>query len=112
MNPQITEAFRAREEELPGLQADLRKRYENQEIYELLIELSELGCTLRCNSAGEEKLFVAPRDVLTPEISSAIREHKVIIVRAMQDMEFVKTGKIQCPRQAIELAKENFGDVA
>lgn len=104
MTPEeIAEAFEKREKEIPGIRAELRGRYENQEIYELLAELSEHGIGLRCNSDGEEKLWARPRNKLTPELAAGIRRHKVTIVRAMQDMEFVRTGKIQCARQIFEI---------
>jgi hypothetical protein len=106
---EIAETFRQREEELPGIRAELRGRYENQEIYELLVELSERGIGLRCNSDGEEKLWARPRNRLTPELASGIRKHKVTIVRAMQDTKFVKTGQIQCARQVFEIKKEMVG---
>jgi len=106
---EIAEAFRQREEELPGIRSELRARYQDQEIYELLVELSERGIGLRCNSDGEEKLWARPRKNLTPELAAGIRRHKVQIVRAMQDMAFVRTGKIQCARQVFEIKQEVVG---
>lgn len=102
---ELKEAFSARKQELPGLREYLRAKYENEQIYNLLVGLSNRGATLRA-TPDEHNLYVSPKEILTPELADLIRFHKAAIIRAMLDLEYVKTGKLQCERHVFEFAKK------
>jgi hypothetical protein len=74
----------------------------------VLFAISEAGLTLRA-SKTEYTLKVYPAERLTPELASAIKEHKAAIIRIMcEDEEMRRTGIIQSERQVFELAREHF----
>jgi hypothetical protein len=55
-------------------------------------------------------LRVYPAEKLTPELASAIKEHKADIIRILrEDEEMARTGVIQSERQVLEMAREFFG---
>ena len=61
-------------------------------------------------SKTEDTLKVHPAEKLTPELATAIKEHKDDIVRIVrEDEEMRRTGIIQSERQVFELASEHFG---
>jgi hypothetical protein len=105
---ELKEAFAEREQTLPGLKDYLVEKYQNEQIFNLLVELSNRGATLRA-TADEQHMYVSPKEILTPELSEQIKLHKAAIVRAMLDIEYVKTGVIQCPRHVFEFAQEHWG---
>ena len=78
-------------------------------IGDVLFAISEAGLTLTA-SKTENTLKVYPAENITPELASAIREHKAEIIRILrEDEEFHRTGVIQSERQAFEMAREHFG---
>jgi hypothetical protein len=75
---------------------------------ELLYRISEAGITLTCGRT-EDRLNAKPTSALTPELIKGIKEHKMEIIQIMrEDEEMRRTGRIQCERQAFELAREFF----
>jgi hypothetical protein len=47
---------------------------------------------------------------LTPELATAIKEHKADIIQVLrEDEEMRRTGVIQSERQVFEMAREYFG---
>ena len=63
-----------------------------------LYAISEAGLTLK-TSAAEDTLKVYPGEKLTPELASAIKEHKADIIRILrEDEEMRRTGIIQSER--------------
>jgi hypothetical protein len=53
---------------------------------------------------------VHPAARLTPELATAIKEHKADIIRILrEDKEMRRTGIIQSERQVFEIAREHFG---
>jgi len=76
---------------------------------DVLFAISEAGLTLTAKKT-ENTLKVYPAEKITPELASAIREHKAEIIRILrEDEEFRRTGVIQSERQAFEMAREHFG---
>ena len=74
-----------------------------------LYAISQAGLTLKA-SKTEDTLKVYPAENITPELASAIKEHKADIIRIMRKDEALRrTGIIQSERQVIELAREHFG---
>lgn len=84
------------------------KSYIEAEVYELLLEMSRQGVSLRCSRQTEDRLVASPRNALSAELIEGIKEHKTQIIQAMQDHELLKSGVVQCERQAFELAREEF----
>lgn len=110
MNPEtLVKPGKKQQDALLGLREELRASGEDREVYDLLVAIAAAGITLRCNSGFKERLYVKPKDALTPELIEGIKRHKVTIVRAMQDHEYRKTGIIQSERQVFELTREHFG---
>jgi hypothetical protein len=73
----------------------------------LLEELRERGVEL---VADGEQLLYRPRNIVTPGLATAIKEHKADIIRILrEDEEMRRTGIIQSERQVIHLAREHFG---
>jgi hypothetical protein len=73
----------------------------------LLEELRERGVEL---VADGEQLLYRPRNIVTPELAAAIKEHKAEILRIVrEDEEMRHTGIIQSERQVFEMAQEYFG---
>jgi hypothetical protein len=73
----------------------------------LLEELRERGVEL---VADGEQLLYRPRNIVTPELAAAIKEHKAEILRIVrEDEEMRHTGIIQSERQVFEMAQEFFG---
>jgi hypothetical protein len=76
---------------------------------DVLFAISEAGLTVKA-SKTEDTLKVYPVERLTPELATAIKEHKAEIIRIMrEDEEMRRTGTIQSERQVFELAREYFG---
>jgi hypothetical protein len=74
-----------------------------------LFAVAEAGLTLK-TSMAEDTLKAYPAENLTPELATAIKEHKVEIIQILrEDEEFRLTGTVQAERQAFELAREYFG---
>ena len=74
-----------------------------------LFAISEAGLKLKVGKT-EDTLKVYPADKLTPELATAIKEHKSAIIRIVrEDEEMRRTGIIQSERQVFELAREHFG---
>lgn len=84
------------------------KSYIEAEVYELLLEMSRQGVSLRCSRQTEDRLVASPGNALSSELIEGIKEHKTQIIQAMQDHELLKSGVVQCERQAFELAREEF----
>lgn len=80
----------------------------DSEVYELLLAISRQGVSLRCSRRTEDRLVASPGNALTSELIEGVKEHKAQIIRAMQDYELLKSGVIQCERQAFNLAREEF----
>jgi hypothetical protein len=51
---------------------------------DVLFAISEAGLTLRASKA-EDTLKVYPAERFTPELASAIKEHKAAIIRVMRE---------------------------
>jgi len=76
---------------------------------DVLFAISEASLTLTAKKT-ENTLKVYPAEKITPELASAIREHKAEIIRILrEDEEFRRTGVIQSERQAFEMAHDHFG---
>jgi hypothetical protein len=76
---------------------------------DVLYAISEAGLTLKA-SKTQDILKAYPAENLTPELATAIKEHKADIIRIMrEDEEMRRIGIIQSERQAFELAREHFG---
>jgi hypothetical protein len=74
-----------------------------------LFAVAEAGLSLK-TSMAEDTLTTYPAKNLTPEVASAIKEHKAEIIRILrEDEEFRRTGTIQSERQVFEMARERFG---
>ena len=74
-----------------------------------LFTVAESGLTLK-TSTTSDTLKAYPVENLTPDLASAIREHKVEIIRILrEDEEFRRSGVIQSERQAFEMAHDHFG---
>jgi hypothetical protein len=74
-----------------------------------LYAISEAGLTLSV-SKTEDTLKVYPAENITPEVATAIREHKEEIIRILREGEEMRrTGVIQSERQVFEMAREYFG---
>jgi hypothetical protein len=71
--------------------------------------ISETGLTLSV-SKTEDNLKVYPAENITPELATAIKEHKREIIRILrEDEEMRRTEIIQSERQVFEMAREYFG---
>jgi len=76
---------------------------------DVLIAVAEAGLTLKAGMA-EDTLKAYPATNLTPELATAIKEHKAEIIRIMREDELMRrTGLIQSERQVFEMAREYFG---
>ncbi len=76
---------------------------------DVLFAAAEAGLTLKAGMA-EDTLKAYPATRLTPELATAIKEHKAEIIRIMrEDEEMRRTGLIQSERQVFEMAREYFG---
>ena len=74
-----------------------------------LYAISEAGLTLKA-SMTEDTLKVYPPENITPDLATAIKEHKAAIIRILrEDEEMRRTSIIQSERQVFELAHEYFG---
>ena len=74
-----------------------------------LYAISEAGLSLRANKT-EDVLKAYPAERLTPQLKTAIKEHKADIIKIIrEDEEIRRTGVIQSERQVVELAREFFG---
>jgi len=78
-------------------------------IGDVLFAISEAGLTLRMNKT-EDTLKVYPAERLTPDLATAIKDHKADIIQVMrEDEELRRTGIIQSERQVFEMAHDYFG---
>jgi hypothetical protein len=76
---------------------------------DVLFAVAEAGLTLKAGMA-EDTLKAYPATRLTPELTTAIKEHKAEIIRIVrEDEEMRRTGVIQSERQVFEMAREYFG---
>jgi hypothetical protein len=76
---------------------------------DVLFAVAEAGLTLKAGMA-EDTMKAYPATNLTPELTTAIKEHKAEIIRIMrEDEEMRRTGLIQSERQVFEMAREYFG---
>jgi hypothetical protein len=76
---------------------------------DVLFAASEAGLTLTVDPT-EDTLKVYPAENISPELVTAIKEHKAEIIRILrEDEEMRRTGVIQSERQVFELAREFFG---
>ena len=76
---------------------------------DILLAISEAGLTLKA-SRTEDTLRVYPVENITPELTTAIREHKADIIRIVrEDEEMRRTGILQSEGQVSDLAHEFFG---
>jgi hypothetical protein len=74
-----------------------------------LFAVARSGLTLK-TSTTEDTLKAYPAENLTPELASAIKEHKAEIIQILREDEvFRRTGTIQSQRQVFEVARERFG---
>jgi len=74
-----------------------------------LYAISEAGLTVR-TSMTEDTLKAYPATSLTPELTTAIKEHKAAIIQVLREDELMRrTGVIQSERQVFEIAREYFG---
>lgn len=79
-------------------------------IGELLYRIAESGVSLRCGRT-EDRLSYSPTGVLTPELVSELKAHKLEIIQILrEDEEFRRTGIIQSERQVFDMACEHFGE--
>lgn len=86
------------------LEDEIREEAEDEEIHDLLVSLSDKGVSLSCGQ-DDETLKAKPASALTHEEIDLIRDHKVKIIRAIQDDELAKTGYMQCERHVFEELK-------
>jgi hypothetical protein len=78
-------------------------------IGDVLFAISEAGLTLRMNKT-EDTLKVYPAERLTPDLATAIKDHKADIIQVMrEDEELRRTGIIQSERQVFEMAHDYLG---
>jgi hypothetical protein len=76
---------------------------------DVLFAVAEAGLTLKAGMA-EDTLKVYPATSLTPELTTAIKEHKAAIIQVLREDELMRrTGVIQSERQVFEMAREYFG---
>jgi hypothetical protein len=74
-----------------------------------LYAISEAGLSVR-TSMTEDTLKVYPAERISPELATAIKEHKADIIRIVREDELMRrTGIIQSERQVFEMAREYFG---
>ena len=76
---------------------------------DVLFAVAEAGLTLKAGMA-EDTLKAYPATSLTPELTTAIKEHKAAIIQVIrEDEEMQRTGVIQSERQVFEMAHEYCG---
>ena len=76
---------------------------------DVLFAAAQAGLTLKAGMA-EDTLKAYPATSLTPELTTAIKEHKADIIQVLrEDEEMRRTGLIQSERQVFEMAREYFG---
>jgi L-aminopeptidase/D-esterase-like protein len=76
---------------------------------DVLFAVAEAGLTLKAGMA-EDTLKAYPATRLTPELATAIKEHKAAIIQVLREEEEMRrTGIIQSERQVFEMAREYFG---
>jgi hypothetical protein len=76
---------------------------------DVLFAAAQAGLTLKA-SMCEDTLKAYPAAELTPELATAIKEHKADIIQVIrEDEEMRRTGIIQSERQVFEMAREYFG---
>ena len=76
---------------------------------DVLFAAAQAGLTLKAGMA-EDTLKAYPATRLTPELTTAIIEHKAEIIRIVrEDEEMRRTGVIHSERQVFEMAREYFG---
>jgi hypothetical protein len=74
-----------------------------------LYAIWEAGLSVR-TSMTEDTLKVYPAERISPELATAIKEHKADIIRIVREDELMRrTGVIQSERQVFEIAREYFG---
>ena len=76
---------------------------------DVLFAAAQAGLTLKAGMA-EDTLKAYPATSLTPELTTAIKEHKAAIIQVLREDELTRrTGIIQSERQVFEMAREYFG---
>jgi hypothetical protein len=76
---------------------------------DVLFAAAQAELTLRAGMT-EDTLKAYPATSLTPELTTAIKEHKADIIKVLrEDEEMQRTGVIQSERQVFEMAREYFG---
>ena len=76
---------------------------------DVLFAVAEAELTLKVGML-EDTLKAYPATSLTPELSTAIKEHKADIIQVLrEDEEMQRTGVIQSERRVLEMAREYFG---
>jgi TubC N-terminal docking domain len=76
---------------------------------DVLFAAAQAGLTLKV-SMTEDTLKAYPAASLTPELTTAIKEHKADIIQVLrEDKEMQRTGVIQSERQVFAMAREYFG---
>jgi hypothetical protein len=76
---------------------------------DVLCAAAQAGLTLKA-SMSEDTLKAYPAAELTPELTTAIKEHKAAIIQVIrEDEEMRRTGIIQSERQVFEMAREYIG---
>ncbi len=76
---------------------------------DVLFAAAQAGLTLTAGMT-EDTLRAYPATSLTPELTTAIKEHKADIIKVLrEDEEMQRTGVIQSERQVFEMAREYFG---
>jgi hypothetical protein len=76
---------------------------------DVLFAAAQARLTLKAGMT-EDTLKAYPATRLTPELATAIKEHKADIIRIVREDELMRrTGIIQSERQVFEMAREYFG---
>ena len=76
---------------------------------DVLFAAAQAGLTLKAGMT-EDTLKAYPAARLTPELATAIKEHKADIIRIVREDELMRrTGIIQSERHVFEMAREYFG---
>jgi hypothetical protein len=76
---------------------------------DVLCAAAQAGLALKVGMT-EDTLKAYPAARLTPELATAIKEHKSDIIQVLrEDEEMRRTGVIQSERQVFEMAHEYFG---
>jgi hypothetical protein len=76
---------------------------------DVLFAAAQAGLTLKAGMT-EDTLKAYPAARLTPELATAIKEHKADIIRIVREDELMRrTGIIQSERHVFEMGREYFG---